>query len=135
MNTFTIKRALCGPLVALLLSAGCSKDVSRPRVQGTVTFQGNPVGSKTLALFSEGAPGEFFAQKIPIGPDGTFSGEVPAPGTYKVVIEESLAVQEGARRPAGDQVKVPDKYRSVATTDLTWTIEKGDNSRDLVLSE
>jgi hypothetical protein len=126
--------AASGFLLLLVLGAGCSETVSRPRVEGTVTFKGDPVAGQTLALYSEGGKGEFFSHKISLRADGTFSGEVPAPGTYKVAIEESMAVQEGAK-PAKGRPAIPQKYRNPATSDLVWNIQAGDNKQDFVLKE
>jgi hypothetical protein len=118
----------------LLMVAGCGAPTTRPQVQGKVTFQGAPVAGATLALYSEGGGGAFFSQKIPLRADGTFAGDVPAAGTYKVVIEESLAVQEGAKR-AGPRVALPAKYREAGTSDLVWAVHEGSNSKDFDLKE
>jgi hypothetical protein len=99
-----------------------------------VTFHGQPVVGQTLALFSEGSAGEFFSQKIPLRADGSFSGEVPAPGTYKVAIEEALAIQEG-RKAATDRPTIPQKYRKAATSGLVWTIEGSENYREFELAD
>jgi hypothetical protein len=125
-------RPLAGLLVLLLLAAGCGKSASRPRLEGQVIFQGQGIGPLTLTLYSEGGPGEFFTHKVSVHGDGTFSGEAPTPGKYKVVFEESLAAQEG-NRAAGPLQKVPLKYRAIATTDLEWIIQDGENSRELKL--
>jgi len=122
-------------LVVVLLAAGCGPDGARPHVRGQVSFQGKPVGGRTLTLVSEGAPGEFFAQKIPLRADGTFEGEVPSPGNYKVVIEEALAVQEGRKTAKGNRIDIPAKYRAAATSDQVWPIQKGDNYREIELHE
>jgi hypothetical protein len=135
MSLHTLRGRVCGSLFLLFLAQGCSSPPSRPHVRGKITFQGKPVAGRTLALYSEGKPGEFFSQKMPLGPDGSFSGEMPAPGKYKIVIEESLAVQEG-RKPANDnRPKIPRKYRAPATSDLFWTIHDGDNDLDFDLKE
>jgi hypothetical protein len=124
--------ALTGVLILLLLSAGCGKSAVRPRLQGQVTFQDQGIGPLTLTLYSEGGPGEFFTHKVPVSADGTFAGEAPTPGMYRVVFEESLAAQEG-NRAAGPLQKVPLKYRAIATTDLEWIIQDGENSREFKL--
>jgi len=88
-----------------------------------------------LTLYSEGAPGQFFTQKFPLDADGRFAGEVPSPGDYKVVIEESLVVQEG-RKPTGTGGPVvPRKYRTAAASDLVWAVHDGDDERQLELHE
>ena len=124
-----------GPTIlflALLLSA-CSRPVARPRVHGTVSLGGTPVGSQTLTLFHEGSDNERYAQNIPIGPDGTFSGEVPAPGLYKVLIQPSMAAMEGNAPPDAKTIAIPAKYRDRTTSGLEWDIKPGDNERTFEL--
>jgi hypothetical protein len=134
MTTFPRSRFAAG-LLLLLLSSGCGSGDSRVRVSGKVSFQGQPVGEQTLVLVSEGAPGEFFTQPIPLQADGSFSGEVPVRGTYKVVIEESRAVQEG-EKPADPSKKIiPVKYRNRDTSDLSWDIQKSNNYQEFELKE
>ena len=135
MKNKSIWRLAVGSLCLLLCATGCGKDAARPKVQGKVTFKGNPVGLKTLNLRSEGEAGESFSQRISIQADGTFSGEVPEPGSYKVLIEESLAVQEGVHKIDPNQPILPAKYKDPATTDLSWVITKGENKKDFELSE
>jgi hypothetical protein len=130
-----MKRCTIPVLMLFLIAAGCGQDVSRPRVQGKVTFQGKPVGGRTLTLWSEGAAGEFFTQRLALRADGSFSGEVPVAGNYKVVIEESMAVQEGSKPVDPDRITIPEKYKTAATSDLVWHIRNGANDRDLELKE
>jgi hypothetical protein len=128
-----LPRVAAGLLVLLLLTAGCGGGGARPRVRGKVIYHGNAVGGQTLALFSEGWPKEGSSQKIPINPDGTFSGEVSQPGTYKVVIEPSLAAQEGGAKASGPAI--PAKYRFPATSTLDWVVTEGTNDRELDLKD
>jgi hypothetical protein len=118
----------------LLLLVGCSGSPQRTHLQGKVTYHSQPVGDQTLVLYSSRVQKEFSTHKIPIGADGTFAGEGPAPGEYFVVIEESLAAQE-SRRASGKAMKIPPKYRGVGTTDLTWSLHAGENKRDIELSD
>jgi hypothetical protein len=116
--------------------AGCGKEPGgRPQVQGHVLFKGSPVGGKTLNLRSEGGTGEFFSQRIPIRADGSFAGEVPVPGKYTIIIEESLAVQEGRQSADLKTPSYPAKYKDAATSDLVWTITKGENKKEIELNE
>jgi hypothetical protein len=135
MTIVPIRRAAGLVLLVLLLGVGCGPSAARPRVSGKVTFRGEPVGGQTLALFSEGGAKEFSSQKIAIDADGFFSGEVSAPGTYKVVIEESLAVQEGQKPASAVGKKVPQQLRSAATSKLEWPIQSGENYREFKLEE
>ncbi|HEY7157172.1 MAG TPA: hypothetical protein VH575_24680 [Gemmataceae bacterium] len=67
--------------------------------------------------------------------DGTFLGQGRAPDAYKGVIEESLTAQEGVKVPGGNAAAVPQKYRRVETTDLTWNIHAGENKKDFELTD
>jgi hypothetical protein len=132
MKTFTFRRAAGAFLVLLVLGVGCASK-GRPRIHGKVTLNGQPLADRMLTLFG-GEGVDVFSQSVPILTDGSFSGEVPAPGTYKVVIQESLAAQEGNKPSTPDSAPVPPKYRDPATSDLTWTIEPGNNHRDFNLT-
>jgi hypothetical protein len=134
MKTIGIVRIMAHPCLLLMLAVGCSADPARPRVQGKVSCKGQAVAGGTLGLYSEGGGGAFFSQKIALRADGTFAGDVPAPGTYKVAIEESLAAQEGAKR-AGPRLAVPAKYCDPATSGLVWALHAGSNNRDFDLEE
>jgi hypothetical protein len=135
MKTLRAKHAAASVVCLLLLTAGCGSDSSRTLVEGKVTYKGQTVGEQTLVLHSQGNQGEFFTHKIPISADGTFSSQGPAPGTYKVVIEQSLAAQEGVKPAGGKAAAVPQKYRLVESTDLTWDIHAGENKKDIELTD
>lgn len=128
-----MSRLLVGVFLLAFLSAGCGHTVSRPKIQGTVTFQGKPLEGQTLALTWDGPSDEFFAYKLVIGTGGTFSGVAPQPGRYKVAIEVSLAAQEGVKPAPGTQVNLPRNFRDPATSNLTWEVKEGDNKRDFEL--
>ncbi len=129
-----MQRILSGLSVLLVLMVGCASQ-GRPRVEGTVTLNGKPLGHRTLVLFADREDGEFFAQPFPLSPDGAFAGEVPEPGKYRIVIEESRAVQEGTRELAADLPPIPPRYRDRTTSDQSWTIHPGNNSRKLDLTD
>jgi hypothetical protein len=118
-------------LIVLLCAAGCAQQ-GRPRVQGKVTLHEKPLGNQTLTLFFDGPAGEAFAKRISIAADGTFNGEVPGPGVYKVSVEESMAAQENPEA-ARSLAPVPAKYRDRSTSGLEWDIKPGNNDRDFAL--
>jgi len=130
-------RRWAGLALALALAAGCnSGNSARPQVQGHVTYHGAPVANRMLVLVFDAPGADSFSQMLPLAPDGSFSGEVPQPGTYKVVIAESLAVMEGrTKKPADDKGKLPDKYKDAATSDLSWTVDRGSNQQDFELKD
>jgi hypothetical protein len=135
MMKLAFTRAVAALALVVLLAAGCSQTAARPRLEGTLTIKGKPAGDLTVVLYSEGKRAETFSKNFPVTPEGTFSGDISAPGTYKVVIMPSLATMEG-RAPTGAGAPViPAKYRDKATTDLTWTIEPGDNHKDIDLND
>jgi hypothetical protein len=132
MPTPIFLRAAAGLL--LLLAAGCGgTDDARPTVSGRVTYNGRPLADKTLILALEGADG--VSQSLRVEPDGTFTGEVPKPGTYKVVIAESMAVMEGVEKARKDGPKVAAKYRAAATSDVTVAIDRGSNEKVIELRD
>lgn len=134
MKSIKRKYVVAAVLCLFFFTVGCGSGRSRTQVQGKVTYRGKSVGEQTLTLQSQGAQKEFFTHKIPIF-DGAFSGQGPAPGVYKVVIEESLSAQEGHKPTGGTTVEIPKKYRSAATTDLTWALQAGENNREIELTD
>ena len=116
-------------LVLLLLVAGCSSD-ARPTVKGSVTYQGAPVGNCMLTLRYQGEGADFFDHNINVKPDGTFAADAPMPANYTVIVKDPMAVLERGEK---SQLTIPHKYRALATTDLTWKIERGQNHRDFEL--
>jgi len=135
MNTRTFR--LAGPLflaIYCILAPGCGSSDDRPRISGKVTYKGAPVAKMNLAMALDAAAGESFSQSFPLDEAGKFSGELPQAGSYKVIIQESYAAMEGnaARSKKGS---VPPKYRWAKSTDITWTVKSGDNSRDIELKD
>jgi hypothetical protein len=118
----------------LLLAVGCGQGATRPHIQGKITYKNEPLAGQTLTLVSQGGAKEFFTQKFVLQADGGFAGTVAGPGEYKVVIEPSLAAQEGAKTGV-KQVTIPPKYRDVSSTPLTWSIQEGENNRDFPLAD
>jgi hypothetical protein len=122
MRTFFLMSAV----VAL---AGCGSSTTRPEVQGTLTYRGKPVADKTLNLVFDAPGAESFSTILPVGADGSFAGQVPKPGAYKVVVTDSLAAMErfDKEKRDGGRDAVPTKYRAADTSDVTVTINPGRN--------
>jgi hypothetical protein len=133
MATLHPAHRIAAIFVLVLLAAGCDRVVSRPQVKGKVTHNGRAVGDQTLALFWEGKQEQFFTHRLFLKADGTFVGEVPMAGKFKVAIEPSLAAQEGKQVGAAGEVAIPKKYRQRETTDLFWEIREGENQKEFEL--
>ncbi|CAN5225455.1 hypothetical protein BH11PLA2_BH11PLA2_17810 [soil metagenome] len=127
-------RLLATTIFSMVL-LGCGSNPSgRPTVEGTVTYKGVPVAGKTLMLLGKAADGDTISQLLNLDANGGFKGEVPVPGTYKVVIQENIAVMEKAKdAPAG--VTLPAKYKVVETSDITWDIVAGSNKKTIELKD
>jgi hypothetical protein len=104
-----------------------------------VTYKGKPVPNGTVLFVPDAGPqatGE-------IGPDGSYTlttfrpGDGAVPGTYKVVV---VAMQDTSNRLPEDRNPlpppiVPDRYSSIATTDLTAQVKDGENTIDFPLTD
>jgi hypothetical protein len=121
-------------LACLLLVGlfGCSEE-TRPKLKGTVTYNGQPLADKSLILSLQTDPG--VSQTLALQSDGSFEGEAPISGTYKVVIAESRAVMEGMGKARKDGPKVASKYASAKTSDAVVTIDRGVNVRKIELKD
>lgn len=119
---------------ALAVFLGCAGSDDRPRISGKVTYKGAPVTKQNLNLVLDAGSGDSFSQSVAIGDDGAFTAELPQSGNFKVTIQESYAAMEGnaARSKKGT---VPAKYRSAKTTDISWAIKAGTNSKDIELKD
>ena len=132
MSTAIALRAAAAAVV-LGLAAGCGGEEARPKVKGTLTYNGQPLPDKTLILTLEGSEG--VSHSLQVGPDGTFDGEVSKPGTYKVSVAESMAVMEGIEKPRKDGPKIAAKYKSAGTSDARVTIDRGVNEKAIELKD
>ena len=121
------------PALVLALAAGCGGEEARPKVKGTLTYNGQRLADKTLILTLEGSEG--VSHSFQVGPDGTFDGEVSKPGTYKVSVAESMAVIEGFEKPRKDGPKIAAKYKSAGTSDARVTIDRGVNEKAIELKD
>jgi hypothetical protein len=110
---------------AVLCATGCSLGPDSAVVRGTVTYKDKPVPRGTVTL----TPASGRSVSGELQPDGTFVLRA-VPGRYKVVI---VATQDVGSRLPEDQVPlppltVPNKYTSIATTDLTANLNAGNNT-------
>ncbi|HTK77536.1 MAG TPA: hypothetical protein VL371_19885 [Gemmataceae bacterium] len=132
------RRLRGGLLVCLLLGCGAAGPKTAI-VKGTVTYKGKPVPNGTVMFIP--ASGQHATGEI--RPDGSYAlssfrpGDGAIPGKYKVVV---VAMQDMAGRLPEDRNPlpppiVPNKYSSIATTDLTAEVKEGENTIDLPLRE
>src|SRR5438105_12106805 len=127
-----------GLLVCILI--GCGGGGPRTAiVRGTVTYKGKPVPNGTVTF----VPASGHHATGEIRPDGSYTltsfrpGDGAVPGTYKVVV---VAMQDMTGRLPEDRVPlpppiVPNKYTSIATTDLIFEVKEGENTIDLPLRD
>jgi hypothetical protein len=126
-------------LAVLALASGC-RGADSPRtypVKGKVTYNGKPVPNGTITFVSasgQAATGE-------IRPDGSYElktfrrGDGAVPGEHKVVIVamEDTASKLPEQRGGTPPPIIPDKYTSVATTDLRAEVKAEPNTIDFTL--
>lgn len=115
---------------ALSIFVGCSGS-DLVSVKGTVTYNNKPVTSGTITFVSDDNASAYGDLKA----DGSYQlktlkpGDGAKPGNYKVIVvamqdQSTLLPEERSPLPAPT---VPFKYTSLATTDLTATVERKDN--------
>jgi len=132
------RRLRVGLLVGLLLGCGAAGPKTAI-VKGKVTFKGKPVPNGTVTFIP--ASGQHATGEI--RPDGTYTltsfrpGDGAIPGTYKVIV---VAMQDMTGRLPEDRTPlpppiVPNKYTSIATTDLIAEVKEGENTIDLSLRD
>ncbi len=126
-------------VVVFIVLTGCnSSDLAL--VKGKVTLNGKPVPNGTVNFIPDN-PGPSATGELK--PDGTYAlttnklDDGAKPGTYKVVIvamedQSGKLPEEKSPLPAAI---VPLKYTSLATTELTATVEKKENTIDLELKK
>jgi hypothetical protein len=96
---------------------------------GTVTFNGKALGSGFVTLVSKDGK----KSSASIKTDGTYAFRkiTPPPGTYRIVIEDSVTLAKGQPPP----VALPQRYRSAETSGLTVMLNRGENEFDIELMD
>jgi hypothetical protein len=124
----------------LIFTAGCGSRFGT--VEGTVMIDGKPANNGTV-IFS-GADNH--SAGAAIGPDGSYVAENVPVGPVKIVIHQMMMKGGGPTRPGPlpgleepvavvtNPVRIPPKYQSVETSDLTFTVTSGANEFDIALS-
>lgn len=143
----------CALGLALVCVCGCSK--GKATVNGKVTFNNQPVGVGTVTFWTS----DNRSAQAPLKPDGSYSmpdapvGEVkitvttPPPKMGPMTMEKpppgmkgmpADMIPEGAGDAANPGkmkiVPIPDKYKEVSTTPLTYTVTKGTNEFNIILT-
>lgn len=118
--------ALGLPAAAILI--GCNAGPATGTVAGQVLFDGKPYGDAAVVFFSLTSGG---GGTVNLAADGSFM--LPTKlvvGDYRVYLAPKIAAPTGDDAPPAPvktDNSVPDKYWSESSTDITVTIEPGDN--------
>ena len=122
---------------AVATLAGCGSEFGAT-VSGVVTLDGNPL-TPGQVTFAPSGPGSLPATSK-LESDGSFellTQKKPglAPGTYKVAVQAFRPpdVPKGQRTFTPSEPLVPEKYLSVKTSGLEFTVEPGNNTIDIPL--
>lgn len=130
-----------------LVSGGCGSDNPETfKVNGKVTYNGQPVTSGVVQLLPEGGGNSAIGN---LQPDGTFQlttfrkDDGACPGTYKVTVqampepdsEDPMAGLPGMELGGTGKPPVPVKYENAETSDLKVNINQGENTLELELKD
>lgn len=120
-----------------MLLAGCggSSEVAKHPIQGSVTFEGQPVTVGSVNFYS---PETGSAAAATLDASGQFELNEGLPaGTYKVSVQPPIQeVAAGAPEPETVQEypQIPEKYRSDTTSGLSATVGTEGNRFEFQLS-
>ncbi len=113
--------------------AGCGKSTPVGTVSGKVTLNDAPYVNADLVFLSLETGQGGTAQ---IQSDGSFKMTDPLPvGTYKVYLAPKLSETTAEAQPVTIDASVADKYWNEASTDISVTVNEGDNSVDVKLTK
>jgi len=121
---------------ALVFAAGCSKsDEGPPRhpASGTVTLNGEPVASGMVTLVNE--RGDVTGAELGAGGAFTIADGLEA-GSYKVYVvppPTGMPTDPTAPKDVEVDVTIPQKFQSVATSELTVEITEGENDLKIAM--
>jgi hypothetical protein len=128
-----------GFAVVSLLLVGCSKSRFESTVTGIVKMDGAPIGPGVIQFVPQGNSHNPATGAIQV--DGSYqlntSNEVGLePGDYRVTVAiyDQPELAPGERAALGSAVlKTPEKYMSLETTDLKFTVAPGENKIEIPL--
>jgi hypothetical protein len=142
-------------LALVTLAAGCGGG-AKPRavVKGKVTFGSGSVNKGQISFYSVSDPASVGTAEIV---DGKYEVKDAPIGECKITVVSAAtaiganmppvkrpkdvggmpsdeAPEGGDKHPAGKGTFLPDKYKSFDSTDLTYTVEKGDHEHNIKLT-
>ena len=144
--------------LCLVFVVGCSSGPKNApaRVSGSITYNGKRITAGTIRFHSDATA----IYNGTIHPDGTYSAvDIPSGETVVTIETESVALSQnkqnygaGIRKegtkmfspapkrpqvkaPAGEYVKIPEKYANPRTSDLIITLGKGRQTKNLELKD
>jgi len=123
-------------VIVAMVSSGCTAGPETGKVSGRVTFQGKPYSEAAIVFFSLKTGGGGTAN---LADDGTFS--LPTElvvGEYQVYLAPKLADQENDDAPPAPvrtDIDVPGRYWSESSTDISFTVEPGENEATIALTD
>ena len=118
-----IRLGVCMAAWLPIALAGCG-GASNATVSGTVTFQGKPLPSGTVAFFGKDnqvasgaieSDGHYSVQRVPVGPVKISISTPPPPS------QEAAA----SGMPTLQTIEIPAKYSDPAQSNLTFTVKPG----------
>jgi len=124
-------------LIGMALLTGCSSD-GRTGVEGTVTYDGQPIPVGTITFLPVGEGGIKCGGRIENGHYEVEPRFGPMPGPHRVEIHWAQPTGKTYKNEFGEVFDVtreglPDKYHSQST--LTATIKRGGNVIDFSLEK
>ncbi|QDV73885.1 hypothetical protein [Botrimarina mediterranea] len=134
------KVALAAGALLVSVGAGCNQGPFNADVKGTVTLDGKPV-PPGVVIFSAAGGGRN-SSRGRIESDGKYflvtrhNRGIDA-GDYRVAVqvyEKGDPPGPGERAPANLPPLVPEKYLSVDTSGLEYTVEPGSNTIDIAMT-
>lgn len=122
-------------VACLLFPAGCGGGMTsaKGKVSGKVMVNGEPLILGSVNLFSSETG---VAASVPLTPDGTYAmTEGIDVGKYQVTITPPSFGGDGVGSSSSfaKTSKIPEKYRSLPSSDLQVEVKKGENSFDFDL--
>lgn len=124
----------------LLVAMGCNTASHEATVSGTVSLDGTPIGPGVVQFIPVGSSHNPATGTIQV--DGAYELRTSnksglQPGQYQVTVavydHPELAPGERAA-PGSAPLRTPEKYFSLETTDLEFTVSPGDNTIDIELN-